>query len=188
MFYRKIGKRIIDILCSFILIICLFPLFLIIGILIKIDSKGPIFFKHKRLGKNCKPILVWKFRTMVDNAISLGPEFTTSGDSRITKLGHFLRRTSIDELPQIYNVFLGEMSLIGPRPDAYEKNPTNKQKERTKVLPGITGWAQVNGRSALTYDEKIKYDIEYVENYNFLMDIKIIINTIKIVLKQKGIN
>lgn len=188
MFYKKIGKRIIDILISFNLLLIFCPFFIIIGILIKLDSKGEIIFKHKRLGKNCKPIYVWKFRTMIDNAMEIGPEYTSMNDSRITKIGNILRKTSIDELPQIVNVLIGNMSLIGPRPDAYINNPSHYQKERTKVLPGITGLAQVNGRSLLNENEREKYDLFYVKNYSFKVDLRIILETLKIVLKQKGIN
>lgn len=188
MFYKKYGKRIIDVLVSFSILVFLFPFFIIVGMLIKLDSKGNIIFKHKRLGKNCKPIYVWKFRTMVNNAIEIGPQYTCSNDNRITKIGKFLRKTSIDELPQIVNVLKGDMSLIGPRPDAYINNPNNYQKERTKILPGITGMAQANGRSSLTKEEKENYDLYYVKNYKFLLDLKIIFKTIKVILKQTGTN
>ncbi len=188
MFYKKLGKRIIDILISFNLLFILWPFFIIVGILIKLDSKGKVIFKHKRLGKNCKPIYVWKFRTMVNNATEIGPQYTDMNDSRITKIGSILRKTSIDELPQIMNILIGDMSLIGPRPDAYTNNPNDYQKERSKVLPGITGLAQVNGRSLITEEQREKYDLFYVENYSFKVDLKIILKTIKIILKQEGIN
>ena len=188
MFYKKFGKRIIDILISFSLLLMFCPLFIIIGILIKLDSKGEVIFKHKRLGKNCKPIYVWKFRTMVNNAMEIGPQYTDMNDGRITKIGSLLRRTSIDELPQIVNILIGDMSLIGPRPDAYTNNPDDYQKKRTKVLPGITGLAQVNGRSSLTINEREIYDLKYIEEYSFIKDLQIILKTIKIVFKQEGIN
>lgn len=184
----KYFKAIFDRLMAFIGLICLFPFFIVIGIMIKLDSKGPVIFKHKRLGKNCEPIYVWKFRTMVENAINVGPEWTDTNDSRITKVGKVLRNTSTDELPQIINILKGDMSIIGPRPDAYTEEPTSRQIERTKVLPGLTGLAQVNGRSSITREKKEEYDIEYVEKLSFSMDMSIFIKTIKLVLNRKGVN
>ena len=154
----------------------------------KFDSKGPSIFKHKRLGKNCEPMYIFTFRTMIDNAVSLGPQYTESNDTRITKIGKFLRKMSLDELPQLFNVIKGDMSLIGPRPDAYTDKPTDVQVKRTKVLPGITGLAQVNGRSGLDAITREKFDIEYVENYSFLYDLKIFFKTILIVVLRKGTN
>lgn len=188
MLYENFGKRMFDIVFSFLLLILLFPIFFIIGILIKLDSEGPIIFKHKRLGKNCREIYVWKFRTMVKNAMQKGPQFTSFNDNRITKIGKFLRETSIDELPQLINVFKGDMSFIGPRPDIYTETPTEKQNKRSKVLPGITGLAQINGRSQLNSQKKEEYDLEYVKNISLLNDFKIIIKTIKVVLLKKGVN
>lgn len=188
MFYRKIGKRLLDIFISLISLIILFPLFIVIGIVIKLDSRGPIIFKHKRLGKNCQGIYVFKFRSMVNNAILLGPEYTTNNDLRITKIGYILRKTSLDELPQLLNILKGEMSLIGPRPDAYTDYPSDFQKERSKILPGISGLAQINGRSTLSKEQKEKYDLKYIKEYNFMYDLKIILKTIRIVFKQEGVN
>ncbi|QNE69134.1 sugar transferase [Fusobacterium polymorphum] len=188
MFYKKFLKRVIDICFSFLTILLLLPLFILTSILIKFDSKGPIIFKHKRLGKNCEPMYIFKFRTMIDNAVSLGPQYTESNDTRITKIGKFLRKMSLDELPQLFNVIKGDMSLIGPRPDAYTDKPTDVQVKRTKVLPGITGLAQVNGRSGLDAITREKFDIEYVENYSFLYDLKIFFKTILIVVLRKGTN
>ena len=188
MLYKKFGKRMIDMMLSLIGIILFSPLFLIIFLLIKVDSKGSVIFKHKRLGKNCKPIYVLKFRTMVENAILLGPQYTEDNDIRITKIGKFLRKTSLDELPQFINVFKGDMSIIGPRPDAYTNIPTDIQKIRTRVLPGITGLAQVNGRSNLDEETRGNYDLEYIEKYSFIYDLKIFIKTILIVILRKGTN
>lgn len=186
--YRKYVKNLMDKIIAVLSLIVLTPLFIVISILIKLDSKGPIIFKHRRLGKNCEAIYVWKFRTMINNAINLGPEWTVKGDKRITRLGRILRNTSLDELPQIINIIKGDMSLIGPRPDAYNPSPTEVQKIRTKILPGLTGLAQVNGRSNLTREEKERYDLEYIEKYNLTLDLKILIKTIKLVLKKEGIN
>lgn len=186
--YKKYLKRIIDILISLIGILVLFPVFIVIVILIKLDSDGPIIFKHKRLGKNCKVIYVWKFRTMVKNAEKLGPNFTASTDIRVTKIGKKLRALSLDELPQLINILKGDMSLIGPRPDAYTKELDEYQIKRTQVLPGITGLAQVNGRSNISVEKRKEYDVYYVKNYSFLMDLNIFIKTILVVLKKNGVN
>ena len=156
--------------------------------MIKLDSRGPIIFKHKRLGKNCKPIYVIKFRSMVNNAILLGPEYTSNNDFRVTKIGYILRKTSLDELPQFLNILKGEMSLIGPRPDAYTDYPSDFQKERSKILPGISGLVQINGRSSLSKEQKEKYDLKYIKEYNFMCDLKIILKTIKIVLLRENTN
>lgn len=186
-------KRILDFIISLIALIILLPVFLIIGIAIKLDSKGPIFFKQERLGKDGEVFLIYKFRTMVDNAEKVGSGiYTSKTDPRITKIGAFLRRTSLDELPQLINILKGEMSIVGPRPPVpyhphkYENYP-EKQKQRFTVLPGITGYAQVNGRNNLTWDERIEYDIEYVENYSLLLDLKIILKTIGYVFSSKSI-
>lgn len=180
-------KRIIDLFISFILVLFLLPVFLIIFICIKIDSKGNALFKHKRFGKNLKPIYVYKFRTMVENADKLGPQYTIKNDIRITNFGKILRKTSLDELPQLFNVLKGEMSLIGPRPDAYEETFSNHQKIRCEVTPGLTGLAQVNGRSSLTAKEKEKYDEEYVRNISFKLDCIIFFKTLKVIFTGKDI-
>lgn len=186
-------KRILDFILSLIALIILLPVFLIIGLAIKLDSKGPIFFKQERLGKDGEVFLIYKFRTMIDNAEKVGSGiYTSKTDPRITKVGAFLRRTSLDELPQLINVLKGEMSIVGPRPPVpyhphrYENYP-ERQKQRFTVLPGITGYAQVNGRNNLTWDERIEYDIEYVENYSLLLDLKIIFKTIGYVFSSKSI-
>lgn len=188
MFYRKYGKKIIDLIFAFLFFLLLSPIFIIVAILIKLDSEGPIIFKHKRIGKDCKVINVFKFRTMIKNAIFMGPEYTRDNDSRITKIGKILRKTSLDELPQLWNIFHGDMSLIGPRPDAYTENPTDFQRKRTKILPGITGLAQVKGRSNLTEQKREEYDLEYVKKYSFLFDLKIFFQTIKVIILKQGSN
>lgn len=169
---------------SFILLILLSPLFLLISIFIKLDSKGNVIFKQKRVGKNGELFTIYKFRTMVVNASEKGTKYRVlKDDNRITKVGKFLRKTSLDELPQLFNVLKGDMSLVGPRPtlqfivDQY----TTEQKERLLVKPGITGLAQVNGRQSLTWEEKIKYDLKYVKEYNFLLDIKILFKTVLVI-------
>ncbi|MEG1506141.1 MAG: sugar transferase [Bacilli bacterium] len=186
MMYLKI-KRLLDLVISIILFIALLPIFILISISIKLDSKGKIIFKHKRFGQNLEPIYVYKFRTMVENADKLGPQYTIKNDIRVTKLGKILRKTSIDELPQLLNILKGEMSLIGPRPDAYEDVASAHQKIRCRVMPGLTGLAQVSGRSSLSTNEKEYYDEEYVKNISFKLDCIIFFKTIKVVISSKNI-
>lgn len=176
-------KRLFDLIASLIGLIILLPILMIIAISIKLDSKGSVIFKQKRLGKNGEIFLIYKFRTMVENAEDKGMGvFTNKSDPRITRVGKFLRKTSLDELLQLFNVIKGEMSIVGPRPPVpyhpYKYNEySNNQRLRFTVRPGITGYAQVNGRNKLSWDERIKYDIKYVKNCSFLLDLKIIIKT-----------
>lgn len=187
------SKRAFDFIVSLISLIILLPFFIIIAILIKIDSEGPVFFKQKRLGKNGEVFKIYKFRTMVKNAENKGDGIHIGkNDPRVTKIGKMLRNRSLDELPQMINILKGEMSLVGPRPPVpdfpykYEKYG-EKQKIRFKIKPGLTGWAQVNGRGVLSWQEKFKYDIYYVKNRSLLFDLKIILKTFKIVLLKVGI-
>jgi len=148
---------------------------------------------QERLGKNGEVFKIYKFRTMVENAESKGSGiYTSKGDPRITKVGHFLRKTSLDELPQLLNVLKGDMSLVGPRPPVpyhpYKYNEySDKQRKRFKVKPGITGFAQVSGRNKLSWDERIEFDVEYVENYSLFLDFKILFNTFLTVFKNNDI-
>lgn len=196
----KYTKRIVDIILSIIGLIILLPIFILIGIIIKIDSKGTIFFKHKRIGKNGKTIYIYKFRTMSPNAEEMIKNFTPEQleeykenyklkkDPRITKVGTFLRKTSLDELPQILNILKGELSIIGPRPvieEELEKYGENKEKFLS-ITPGLTGYWQANGRSTTTYEERIEMELYYVENCSWKMDVKIFFKTIVTVLKKEG--
>lgn len=165
-------------------------MFFIIGFLIKIDSKGPIFFKQERVGENGDLFVIYKFRTMVKNAENKGSGYRVENkDPRITGVGNLLRKTSLDELPQLINVLKGDMSLVGPRPtlEFQVKDYDEYQEQRLKVKPGITGLAQVNGRASLNWDQRIEYDIYYVENRNFLMDFKIILKTFVVLFKNDDI-
>ncbi|MCK8824334.1 sugar transferase [Fuchsiella alkaliacetigena] len=183
-------KRIIDFIGSLVGLIILSPLFILIGILIKLDSKGPVFFTQERVGKNGELFKIYKFRTMVENAENIGSGLKTSqNDTRITKIGSFLRYWSLDELPQLINVLKGDMSLIGPRPtiESQVKEYDDYQKRRLEVKPGITGWAQVNGRNELTWPERIDKDIWYIDNYSLFLDLKIFFKTIEVVLFAKGV-
>lgn len=193
-------KRILDVVISSIALVILSPIFLILAILIKIDSKGPVFFKHTRIGKNGKIFKMYKFRTMYDNAEDMIKEFTPeqmkewkenyklTNDPRITKIGKFLRKTSIDEVPQLINILKGDLSLIGPRPvieEELEKYEENKEKFLS-VKPGLTGYWAANGRSNTSYDERMKMELYYVDNMSFKLDIKIFLKTILSVVKKEG--
>ncbi|MFD1334549.1 sugar transferase [Oceanobacillus iheyensis] len=183
-------KKIIDFVLSLVLLIILSPLLIITAILIRVDSKGPIIFKQPRIGKEGKLFKVWKLRTMIDNAESIGAGLTTAErDPRITRVGNFLRKVSIDEIPQLVNILKGDMSFIGPRPApvVHLEKYNNHDRIRLEVLPGITGWAQVSGRNKLTWPERIEKDIWYVNNISFLLDIKILLKTIRVVLLSEGI-
>ena len=192
---RKLNlviKRIIDIIASVVGLILLMPLFIIIAVLIKLTSKGPVFFRQKRLGKKGIVFKIYKFRTMIDNAEKLGDGIhITKNDDRITSIGRILRKYSLDELPQLINVLRGEMSLVGPRPLLTNEPKeysmyTSEEKIRFMMKPGITGLAQINGRS-LTWEEKFVYDKQYVENFSLIMDLKILIRTIGQVIFPKNI-
>lgn len=188
MIYRKFGKRIIDILISSIVILILSPLLFIIIMILIISNKGKPFFIQNRPGKNERIIKVVKFKTMLDK---IGVDGKPRSDiQRITGIGQFLRKTSLDELPQFFNVFLGDMSLVGPRPLLIQYLPlyTPQQKKRHCASSGITGWAQVNGRNAISWAQKFEYDVWYVENLSFLLDIKILFLTVQNVVKRTGIN
>lgn len=178
-------KRGFDMLCSFLLIMFLIPVFVLVAIWIKITSKGPVFFFQERPGKNGELFKIFKFRTM-----ELGSEKMIKGvevlknDSRVTKVGKILRRTKIDELPQLINVLKGDMSLVGPRPERVDSlnDYTDEISKRLLVRPGMTGLAQVSGNIYLTLQERYKLDIYYVENQNFLLDIKILLKTVGVIL------
>lgn len=162
----------------------MFPLFLLTSIAVKLDSRGPVLFKQKRLGKGGKPFIILKFRSMSVGAEKTGTGvYSYKGDSRITKVGKILRATSIDELPQLINIIKGDMALIGPRPAlTYHPWPfeqyTEHQKHMFDVLPGVTGWAQVNGRKEVPWPERIELNVWYAQNYSFRLDMKIFFMTI----------
>lgn len=188
-------KRLADIVLSTIGIIVLSPILIIVAIAIKVSAPGPILFKQERLGKNGKPFYIYKFRTMIVNAehIGEGLRVSTENDPRITKIGKFLRATSLDELPQLFNVVQGTMSLVGPRPpvtyhpyDGY-KNYPEWAKKRFSMRPGITGLTQATVRNSVSWDERIKVDNKYVDKFNILFDLKILFMTVERVLKKEDI-
>lgn len=177
-------KRLIDIFGSSLGLLILFPLFVFTALLIKYTMPGPIFFKQKRVGKNKKQFQILKFRTMkVDKEAEENLDFSKDGE-RLTGLGKILRRTKIDELPQLINVLLGDMSLVGPRPTIMKqvKKYTKYQEKRLNMRPGMTGLAQVNGNITLSWEKRIDYDIEYNRNFSLLLDFKILFKTIAIVI------
>ncbi|MBC7476411.1 MAG: sugar transferase [Candidatus Sericytochromatia bacterium] len=172
------------------MLIVLSPFLLFVSLLIKIFDPGPILFLQDRVGKDQINFKIFKFRTMIVNADKLGSVLTQSNDPRITKLGKFLRHSSIDELPQLINIFRGEMSLVGPRPEVpvIVKTYNDIQRGVFKVRPGITGWAQIHGRDELTIEQKSIYDLEYTERISFMLDLKIFILTFPVLISSKGIN
>ena len=186
----SVTKRLIDIVGSLCGIILLSPLFLLVAILIKLDSKGPIIFKQIRIGKNSKPFYIYKFRSMKIDAPNLSTEEFINASDFTTKVGKFIRKTSIDELPQLVNILKGDMSIVGPRP-VIEREvrllEIRKECNVDSILPGITGLAQINGRDNIDDYEKVKYDFEYLSKRNLVLDIKIIINTVLKVAKSEGI-
>jgi undecaprenyl phosphate N,N'-diacetylbacillosamine 1-phosphate transferase len=187
MVYRKIGKRILDFFLSLAVIMMLAPVYAIISLLLYVNN-GSVFFYQERPGKNEKPFKIIKFKSMNDKRDAEGKLLPDI--QRITKVGAFIRKTSMDELPQLFNVLKGDMSLIGPRPLLFKYIPLyqNEQRKRHDVRPGITGWAQVNGRNSIRWTEKFKFDVYYVENISFLFDIKILWMTFLKVVKREGVN
>lgn len=196
----KVIKRLFDIIVSFLGLLILSPLFLLLTILIKCDSKGPVFFIQKRVGRNGKKFGIFKFRTMRINAEELIASFTPEqlkewkenfklkNDPRITRVGKFLRNTSLDELPQLINIFIGHMSLVGPRPIVEEELEWYGEKKNVllSVRPGLTGWWATNGRSEVSYPERCDYELYYVYNCSLLLDIKILFKTFSAVFSRKG--
>ena len=196
---KRVGKRIFDIVIASIAIILLSPLFVLIIILIKFESPGGILYHSRRYGRRGKQFVMYKFRSMVSNADQVlqqirhqnevdGPIFKIKKDPRITSFGKFLRKYSIDEMPQLFNVIKGDMSLVGPRPlptEQIEKEDL-RQLQRLEVRPGITGLWQIRGRSDISFERLVRWDIWYINNWSFWLDLKILLQTIPVVLKAKG--
>ncbi|WP_035146490.1 sugar transferase [Caldicoprobacter faecalis] len=188
--YEKI-KRVMDIVLSLIGLVIAIPLMLIFGIAIKLESKGPVFYCQERVGKNGKVFMLYKLRSMYQNAEENGAKWAEKDDPRVTKVGRIMRKTRIDELPQLFNVLKGDMSIVGPRPErpifTYQFNEQIPGfVNRLQVKPGLTGWAQVNGGYELGPAEKLEYDLYYIENRSIWMDIKIMLKTVKVILTGKG--
>ena len=196
----SVTKKSMDLSLSFIGLILLIPVFLILAILVKLDSKGPVFYAHTRKGKNRSDIKIYKFRTMYSNSDEIFESFSDEqkeeyyknfkldNDPRVTKVGDFLRRTSLDEIPQLINVLKGDLSLVGPRP-IVEKEICKYGQYADKlfsVIPGITGYWQSHGRSDTSYEERIEMDMYYIDNKSILLDIKIMFKTVISVIKKEG--
>jgi undecaprenyl phosphate N,N'-diacetylbacillosamine 1-phosphate transferase len=186
----RLIKEFLDQIFGWLVLIILSPLFWLLAGLIRLETSGPVFFRQERIGKNGAPFMAYKFRSMVENATSHGLGLNVAvNDSRITKVGKFLRDTSLDELPQVFNVITGEMSLVGPRPTlAHQVARYNEfQRRRLLVKPGITGWAQVNGRNAIPWEDRINLDVWYVEHWSLRLDFSILLRTIKTWVRQEGL-
>ena len=189
--YKHFLKRVLDIVCSGVGILLLVPFWIVMFIAIKIDSRGPIFFTQKRVGIHKKTFPILKFRTMrIDTPHDVPTHQLENPDQYITKLGRFLRKTSLDELPQIFNIFIGQMSIIGPRPALWNQDDLIAERDKygaNDVKPGLTGWAQINGRDELEIDVKARLDGEYVQKQSFWFDCKCFFGTFKSVLKHDGV-
>lgn len=188
--YRKI-KRVLDTIISFVGLVILSPLFLILIVAIKADSKGSILFKQKRVGIHKSHFLIYKFRTMrIDTPKDVPTHLLENPEQYITKVGKFLRKTSLDELPQIVNILKGDMAIVGPRPALWNQYDLIEERDKygaNDILPGLTGWAQINGRDELEIEEKARLDGEYVEKMGFFFDIKCMVKTFTSVLKHDGV-
>ena len=182
--YKKFIKRILDLLLAIILLVLLLPIFIIVSIAIKLETKGPVIFKQIRSGKNNHVFTLYKFRSMTAS----NDFYNTKEEDQITKVGRIIRKTSLDELPQLFNILKGEMSFIGPRPwiTDYAKYFTKHQMRRLEVLPGITGLAQCSGRNNLNIKDRINIDVKYVDHISLKMDLYIFFKTIKSVIKREG--
>ncbi|GHH98669.1 sugar transferase [Neobacillus kokaensis] len=191
MIYRKYIKRILDFILAFIGIVVLSPVFLLLIICIKLDSKGPILFKQRRIGKDKSEFYIFKFRTMkIDTPKDMPTHLLKDPETYITSVGKFMRKTSLDELPQILNILKGEMSIIGPRPCLWNQFDLIEERDKYKannVYPGLTGWAQINGRDELPIDIKASLDGDYVKNLSFAFDVKCFFGTIVSILKHDGV-
>ncbi len=189
--YQKFWKRLFDCILSAMAIVLLSPVLFAIAVWIKADSKGPVFFRQKRVGKDKNYFQILKFRTMyVDTPADMPTHLLQNADAMITRSGRFLRRSSLDELPQLFNIFLGQMSIVGPRPALWNQEDLIAERDKygaNALVPGLTGWAQVNGRDELPIDVKARYDGEYVQMIGLWADIRILFATVFGVLKADGI-
>ncbi len=189
--YKSLFKRFFDFFISFIMLVILSPLFFVLAVAVKLDSKGPVFFKQERIGLNAKVFNIYKFRSMCVGAESMGTgQYSYSGDPRVTRVGKILRATSLDELPQLINIIKGDMSFIGPRPPlTYHpwdiSEYSDEQLRMFELRPGITGWAQVHGRKDVEWHERIRLNVWYVDNCTLWLDIKIFFKTIFSIVKNE---
>lgn len=188
-YFKILIKRGLDIIISLSTLIIFWPILVFIAIAIKVSSKGPAVFKQQRAGKNGNSFIFYKFRTMKVDVDSFGPSPKSDKDSRLTKAGKILREHSLDELPQLFNILKGDMSVVGPRPLYLSQIPewSERQKKRLLVKPGLTGLAQISGRGEITREEKLELDVKYVETVSFSADVRIVLATIAYVFSRKGI-
>ncbi len=186
--YLRAGKRACDLLVALFAMVLFFPVLLVVALLVQVKLGSPVLFRQQRPGLNGKPFTIYKFRTMTDARDAAGQLLPDA--ERLTKFGRFLRSTSLDELPELFNVLKGEMSLVGPRPllMQYLDRYTLQQARRHEVRPGITGWAQINGRNAITWEQKFELDVWYVDHVSLALDIKIIVLTVWKTLRREGIS
>lgn len=186
--YKNYIKRILDIIYSLGFILCFWWVYILVAILVRVKLGSPVIFKQQRPGLNGKVFTMYKFRSMTDARDKDGK--LLSDEERLPKFGKLLRSTSLDEIPEFFNILKGDMSLVGPRPllVQYLERYNERQARRHEVRPGITGWAQVNGRNAISWEQKFEYDVEYVEKCSFLLDMKIIFMTIKKIFIREGIS
>lgn len=187
---RPNASRALDLLVASLVLGLAAPLLALAAILIKLESRGPVFYRQRRVGRGGEPFELWKLRTMVPGAESMGAGiYVVEGDPRITRTGRLLRRFSLDELPNLINVLRGEMAIVGPRPTVQEQvdRYTDRQRRRLEVKPGITGWAQVNGRTSLPWPERIELDVWYVEHRSLRLDLRILARTIRMLATGHGL-
>jgi lipopolysaccharide/colanic/teichoic acid biosynthesis glycosyltransferase len=183
-------SRAFDILIAGVLLVLGSPLLLAAVVAIRLETRGPAFYRQRRVGKDGRPFELWKLRTMVPGAEAMGAGiYVLEGDPRITRVGAFLRRLSIDELPNLFNVMRGDMAMVGPRPTIQEQvdRYTERQRRRLEVKPGITGWAQVNGRTSLPWPERIELDVWYVDHRSFRVDLRILAKTVRLLVTGHGL-
>jgi undecaprenyl phosphate N,N'-diacetylbacillosamine 1-phosphate transferase len=189
---EQVVKRLLDFLFALVVLVFFWPIFILLFVIVKLDSPGPGIFRQKRLGKDGKPFTCFKFRTMIEDAPHLrkpdGSAYTGKDDPRITRAGRFLRKTSLDELPQFLNVLKGDMSMVGPRPEQVDQVRfySERQKKRLLVKPGMTSWAMIHGRNTLPWEQRLDLDAEYVENYSLWLDVRVFMLTLPILLSTRG--
>jgi lipopolysaccharide/colanic/teichoic acid biosynthesis glycosyltransferase len=189
---QQLTKRVLDFVFALLVLIIFWPVFLILYVIVKVDSPGPAIFRQERLGKDSKPFTCYKFRTMVDNAPHMrkpdGSAYTGADDPRITRVGRFLRKSSMDEPPQFFNVLNGDMSMVGPRPEQVDqvRYYTERHKKRLLVKPGMTSWASIRGRNELAWEQRLDIDAEYVENYSLGLDVRIFLLTLPMLISTRG--
>jgi lipopolysaccharide/colanic/teichoic acid biosynthesis glycosyltransferase len=183
-------SRVIDVVLAGLLLLLASPLLALAAIAIRLESRGPVFYKQQRVGRDGEPFELWKLRTMVPGAESMGAGiYIVEGDTRITRVGRLLRRFSLDELPNLVNVLRGEMAIVGPRPTVEEQvdRYTERQRRRLDVKPGITGWAQINGRTSLPWPDRIELDVWYVEHRSLRLDLRILLKTARMLATGHGL-